>query len=186
MKALFIYYTGTYNTRYLTDMVEREFIAKGYDTARVEITCDTPSVSTDGYDIIGFSYPIYGFNSPLPFNKYIRKLRFNKGQKFFIYKNSGETLAMNNASSRILLRIMKRQGADFKGEYHFGVGCWWVFLVMGLMSIVGSVMVHDIFFSTLLAVWGASSLWSIGELFHQRKRVERGWFPANPKRQRKA
>lgn len=73
-----------------------------------------------------------------------------------------------------------------KGEYHFGVGCWWVFLVMGLMSIVGSVMVHDIFFSTLLAVWGASSLWSIGELFNQRKRVERGWFPANPKRQRKA
>lgn len=73
-----------------------------------------------------------------------------------------------------------------KGEYHFGVGCWWVFLVMGLMSIVGSVMMHDIFFSTLLAVWGASSLWSIGELFHQRKRVERGWFPANPKRQRKA
>ena len=73
-----------------------------------------------------------------------------------------------------------------KGEYHFGVGCWWVFLVMGLMSIVGSVMVQDLFFSTLLAVWGASSLWSIGELFHQRKRVERGWFPANPKRQRKA
>ena len=73
-----------------------------------------------------------------------------------------------------------------KGEYHFGVGCWWVFLVMGLMSIVGSVVVHDLFFSTLLAVWGASSLWSIGELFHQRKRVERGWFPANPKRQRKA
>ena len=119
MKALFIYYTGTYNTRYLTDMVEREFIAKGYDTTRVEITCDTPPVSTDGYDIIGFSYPIYGFNSPLPFNKYIRKLRFNKGQRFFIYKNSGETLAMNNASSRILLRILKRQGADFKGEYHF-------------------------------------------------------------------
>lgn len=73
-----------------------------------------------------------------------------------------------------------------KGEYHFGVGCWWVFLVMGLMSIVGSVVVQDLFFSTLLAVWGASSLWSIGELFHQRKRVERGWFPANPKRQRKA
>lgn len=73
-----------------------------------------------------------------------------------------------------------------KGEYHFGVSCWWVFLVMGLTSIVGSVLVHDIFFSTLLAVWGASSLWSIGELFHQRKRVERGWFPANPKRQRKA
>ena len=31
--------------------------------------------------------------------------------------------------------------------------------------------------STLLAVWGASSFWSIGELFEQRKRVAKGWFP---------
>lgn len=69
-----------------------------------------------------------------------------------------------------------------KGEYHFGVGCWWAFLVMGIASIVGSLLVTDIFWSTLLAVWGASSLWSIGELFHQRRRVEKGWFPANPKR----
>jgi hypothetical protein len=34
----------------------------------------------------------------------------------------------------------------------------------------------------LLAVWGASSLWSIGELFEQRERVAKGWFPKNPKR----
>ena len=34
----------------------------------------------------------------------------------------------------------------------------------------------------VLAVWGASSLWSIGELFEQRERVAKGWFPKNPKR----
>ena len=32
-------------------------------------------------------------------------------------------------------------------------------------------------YPTLLAVWGASSFWSIGELFEQRKRVDKGWFP---------
>ena len=32
-------------------------------------------------------------------------------------------------------------------------------------------------------VFGASALWGIGELFEQKKRVERGWFPKNPKRQ---
>ena len=42
--------------------------------------------------------------------------------------------------------------------------------------------IRDRFWSTLLAVWGASSLWGIGELFEQRKRVEKGWFPRNPKR----
>ena len=25
-------------------------------------------------------------------------------------------------------------------------------------------------------------LWSIGEIFEQKKRVEKGWFPMNPKR----
>ena len=35
---------------------------------------------------------------------------------------------------------------------------------------------------SLVGVVGASLLWSIGELFEQKKRVEKGWFPMNPKR----
>ena len=56
---------------------------------------------------------------------------------------------------------------------------------MGVAAIAASVAVRHILWSTLLAVWGASSLWSIGELFEQRQRVAKGWFPANPKRQGK-
>lgn len=119
MKVLLVYYTGTYNTRFLTDKVEQRFQQQGYEVDRVEITCTSPVVGTEGYEYIGFSYPIYGFNSPHPFNKYFKKLKFSRGQKYFIYKNSGETLAMNNASSRKILRRMKRCGARFCGEYHF-------------------------------------------------------------------
>lgn len=64
-----------------------------------------------------------------------------------------------------------------KGEYYFGVKCRWVFLLMGIAAVAGSLFVDDVLWSTLLAVWGASSFWSIGELFEQRKRVEKGWFP---------
>lgn len=71
-----------------------------------------------------------------------------------------------------------------KGEYYFGVKCWWVFLLMGIAAVAASVMVEDLLWSTLLAVWGASSFWSIGELFEQRRRVEKGWFPANPRRRK--
>lgn len=67
-----------------------------------------------------------------------------------------------------------------KGEYFFGVGIWWLFLLSGIVSGVASLLVGDVLLSTLLAVWSASSLWGIGELVHQRKRVERGWFPARP------
>jgi hypothetical protein len=68
-----------------------------------------------------------------------------------------------------------------KGEYYFGVKCWWVFALMGVVTLVASLMVEDVLWSTFLAVWGASSLWSIGELFEQRKRVEKGWFPRREK-----
>lgn len=119
MKFLLIYYTGTYNTRFLTDRIEEKLTSRGHSVERAEIRRDLPPVLTEGYDFIGFGYPVYGFNSPLPFNRYVAKLRFFPGQKFFVYKNSGETLALNNASDRILLRRMKRKKLCFCGEYHF-------------------------------------------------------------------
>ena len=69
-----------------------------------------------------------------------------------------------------------------KAEYHFGTGCWWVFLLAGISCIVASLMVATVILSTVLGVVAFSSFWSILELFMQRKRVEKGWFPENPKR----
>ncbi len=71
-----------------------------------------------------------------------------------------------------------------KGEYYFGVKIWPLFLLMGLVCVALSVAVRHVVWSTLLAVWGASSFWSIGELFEQRHRVEKGWFPENPRRKK--
>lgn len=69
-----------------------------------------------------------------------------------------------------------------KGEYHFGVGCWWVFLIAGIAAIFAALMIESVMWSAICGVIGFSSFWSIGELFEQRRRVERGWFPKNPKR----
>ena len=69
-----------------------------------------------------------------------------------------------------------------KGEYYLGVRCWWIFLCVGLAAIAGALLVQNIIFSALMGVTGFSSLWAIGELFHQKKRVEKGWFPRNPNR----
>lgn len=69
-----------------------------------------------------------------------------------------------------------------KGEFYFGVKIWWVFALAGAISTIASLLVANILWSTLLAVVGASSFWSIKELFDQRERVRKGWFPKNPKR----
>ena len=69
-----------------------------------------------------------------------------------------------------------------KVEYESGTRYWWVFLVLGILSICSALFIANVFFSSLVGVIGASLLWSIGELFSQKKRVEKGWFPMNPKR----
>lgn len=68
-----------------------------------------------------------------------------------------------------------------KTEYHFGTKVWWIFALVGIISLAASILIKDITLSTLAAVWGASSLWSILELFEQKKRVEKGWFPKKNK-----
>ena len=69
-----------------------------------------------------------------------------------------------------------------KGEYHFGVRCWWAFLLGGIIAGAASLAVTDFFWQTLLAVAAFSCFWSILEGFEQRERVRKGWFPANPRR----
>ncbi|MBQ8958536.1 MAG: DUF4491 family protein [Bacteroidales bacterium] len=67
-----------------------------------------------------------------------------------------------------------------KAEYHFGVGCWWVFLLVGLGCVAASLFVSAMIPSTILGVVAFSSFWSILELFRQRERVRKGWFPKKP------
>ena len=67
-----------------------------------------------------------------------------------------------------------------KSEYWFGVRIWWVFLLAGIAATVVSLLCGSVIWSSLAAVFGASSFWSIGELFHQRERVRKGWFPKRP------
>lgn len=70
-----------------------------------------------------------------------------------------------------------------KTEYYFGTGPWQVFLVLGIGAIIASLCIAQVILSSLLGVIGASCLWSIGELFEQKKRVDKGWFPKNKNRQ---
>jgi hypothetical protein len=68
-----------------------------------------------------------------------------------------------------------------KTEYYFGTKVWFIFLIAGLLSLVGALFVNNFILSAILGVLGFSLLWSILELFHQKKRVEKGWFPSRPK-----
>ncbi len=70
-----------------------------------------------------------------------------------------------------------------KAEYRWGTRCWWFFLLIGIIGIICSILTEHLILSSLAGVFAFSSFWTIKELFDQRKRVKKGWFPMNPKRE---
>ena len=68
-----------------------------------------------------------------------------------------------------------------KGEYYFGVKCWPFFLLLGIGGTAAALLLRNAIVSSACGVFACSSFWSIGELFTQRKRVEKGWFPKREK-----
>ena len=69
-----------------------------------------------------------------------------------------------------------------KAEYHFGVKTWPAFCLLGIGCIAASLFLANVIAAALLCIIGFSSLWSIMELFKQRERVKKGWFPAKPEK----
>ncbi|MCQ2210535.1 MAG: EFR1 family ferrodoxin [Paludibacteraceae bacterium] len=120
MKCLLIYFTGTFNTRYVTQKLSDRLKKEQWEVDTYEINpLITEQLNLVPYDIIGLGSPIYGFCAPYAFLKFVRKQKFPKGKRVFIYKNSGETYHANDASSKYVLRKLKKDKAIVENEYHF-------------------------------------------------------------------
>ena len=64
-----------------------------------------------------------------------------------------------------------------KSEYYFGTKIWPLFLILGMGFCTSSFFVRGFILSTVLSITGIIFLWSIKELFEQKRRVEKGWYP---------
>ncbi len=69
-----------------------------------------------------------------------------------------------------------------KAEYYWGVKCWPLFALAGIVLLIGSLFISQVLLASIIGVTGCSCLWSILEIFEQRERVRKGWFPKNPNR----
>lgn len=75
-------------------------------------------------------------------------------------------------------------------EYLFGLKARWIFVPIGILGIGSAVLVRYFVTNTFwretgetaLMVFAFASFWSVVEVGSQRKRVLKGRFPKNPKR----
>ncbi len=69
-------------------------------------------------------------------------------------------------------------------EYYTGTRLWWVFLVVGVLSLVASLLISDVLYSCLAGAFSFCCFWTIRELFEQKERVRKGWFPKRPEKKK--
>lgn len=118
-KGIVIYSTGTGNTAYLAGKIKARFEEKGYSFDLFEVVSSSAKVDLSKYSLIVFSYPVYAFNMPVVFERYVSSLDLSVGGSYLICKQSGEPLSLNDSSDYRLLRLIKKSGRHFLGAYHY-------------------------------------------------------------------
>ena len=119
-KALLFYFSGTGGTALCASFFAKHLTEEGYSVDLYEMSLPLkPVPDVEGYDLLGFGYPIHAFNTPLTFINFVRK-NIKKGCKpYFFFKVSGEPFHFNDSSSHKLYRILKKKGYRFVMEKHF-------------------------------------------------------------------
>ncbi len=120
-KILHYYYSGTGHTEYMVKYAREEFEKLGMAVTLCNVTDLTEEnwnkVDPSEYDIIGFSYPIYGFTTPKNFDIFVKNLNI-KDKKYFILKDSREFLRENDSSSRRIVKYLTKKGCSLLQEKH--------------------------------------------------------------------
>jgi NAD-dependent dihydropyrimidine dehydrogenase PreA subunit len=120
MTALFLYFSGTGNTRRLVSLYGASFRKAGIQVFVHSLEEGPLETDPSFFDYIGIFYPIYAFNAPWFVLQYFKKLsKASKPIDYFIVKTSGEGLALNNASSGKLIGILRRRNYHLKEEFHY-------------------------------------------------------------------
>src|SRR5690554_929410 len=112
-------FSGTRNTTKVAQMINANFEARGIETTLVPVGKDQTLPQPPKGALIGVGYPIHAFNAPEPIIKAMQSLNKGEGQKVFIFRVSGESLKVNSAASRGLIRLLKKKNYPTIGDYHF-------------------------------------------------------------------
>lgn len=119
MRVLFTVFSASGNTAKVCGLFAKRLIERGAECDIRRIRVDMGPVDVAAYDTLCIGYPVHGFNAPQNVLDFAKGLPECKGKGYYIIKTSGEPLHLNDASSRVLNRILAKKGYVSKGEFHY-------------------------------------------------------------------
>ncbi len=119
MKVLFTVFSASGNTLRVAKLFSERLSERGAECETVRIREDMAAPDVASADTLVIGYPVHGFNAPQNVADFAKGLPECENKVYYIIKTSGEPLHVNDASSRILDRILKKKGYIKRGEFHY-------------------------------------------------------------------
>lgn len=111
-KIIIYYFSGTANTKRVSDMFSKEFENHG-DNCRVAAIEDVLKrkalVPSKNFDIIGFGHPVHAFGAPRIFIEFIKSLPPIEKTPTFYFRTSGDPICKGGSTS-IVRNIIQSKG----------------------------------------------------------------------------
>lgn len=119
MRVLFTVFSASGNTAKVCGLFAERLKERGAECESVRIRADMSAPDTATADTLVIGYPVHGFNAPQNVLDFEKNLPECDKKGYYIIKTSGEPLHVNDASSRILDRTLKKKGYVKRGEFHY-------------------------------------------------------------------
>lgn len=121
MKTVIYYFSGTGNTEKVVNAAADALRGHGWDAAACAIErAENVAETVVACGSIGIGYPVHAFNAPASVIRFAEELPAQEQPKpFYIFKTSGEPLALNNISSCKLRAVLEKKNYVFQSEYHY-------------------------------------------------------------------
>ena len=123
MRAIFYVFSGTGNTRKVSEAFIERWRARGHEADLAMIRKNGEYPDPSGYDVVVVGYPVHAFNAPTTVLKFLKKLPVGGDKKnpkpAYLLRTSGEPLKLNNASGIMPKRILKKRGYRVLDEFRY-------------------------------------------------------------------
>jgi NAD-dependent dihydropyrimidine dehydrogenase PreA subunit len=118
-KAVIYIFTGTGNTRCAAELIAEALRGHDIETTiwEARVPLDT-APDPNAFDMALFGYPVYAYNTPRFFLRFVKTLPRVGNKPAYIFKTSGEPFGMNNVSSRALVGLLRKKGFVPMREHH--------------------------------------------------------------------
>ncbi|MBQ2348533.1 MAG: EFR1 family ferrodoxin [Clostridia bacterium] len=114
MKSIIYYFSGTGNSLYTARKIAKEIGG----AQLVSVRCDPDTISANDADVIGFVCPVYEWDIPGTFKKFIQKLSINKDAYIFMVATY---IAVHGKCFETVASLLEEKGARL--DYGRAIHC---------------------------------------------------------------